>query len=182
MKPFWALLVSRFEDIEAELNALDAATGDGDHGTTMLKGLRAAVESESPGKAFRMAAGGASGMLFAEVISALDASIRGAMPLQDALTRAASRIGMFGQARPGDKTMLDSLLPASGSAPGLHAIARAAWEGYEATRKMAARKGRARYVEGAGMGHLDAGARSVAEILQTYAEWVGEEDEEADQR
>ena len=49
-----ARAVTRFAEIEADLNALDAATGDGDHGATMLKGLRAAAEAkEAPEKAFR---------------------------------------------------------------------------------------------------------------------------------
>ena len=34
---------------------------------------------------------------------------------------------------------------------------------------MTARRGRARYVENGGVGHPDAGARSVAEILSEYA-------------
>ncbi|MEM8658774.1 MAG: hypothetical protein AAGF22_11840, partial [Pseudomonadota bacterium] len=62
MKDFLDALVVRFEGLEDHLNALDAAIGDGDHGTTMLKGLRAAAASpDAPAKAFRKAAGGASG-------------------------------------------------------------------------------------------------------------------------
>ena len=66
-------LLARFESLEAELNALDAATGDGDHGTTMLKGLQAVVnEVENPAKSFRRAAGGASGSIFSVVLGAID--------------------------------------------------------------------------------------------------------------
>ena len=43
MSAFVASLLPRFEALEAELNRLDAATGDGDHGATMVKGLRAAA-------------------------------------------------------------------------------------------------------------------------------------------
>ena len=68
-------------------------------------------------------------------------------------------------ARAGDKTMLDALIPAA-RATDARGAARA---GAEATRAMAARRGRARHVEGAGVGHLDAGAVSVAEILELYA-------------
>ena len=60
-----------------ELGALDAAAGDGDHGTTMLRGLRAANDAIGgldvgasastalivAGSAFSDAAGGASGAL-----------------------------------------------------------------------------------------------------------------------
>ena len=40
---FYSALVTHFEALEQELNQLDAATGDGDHGTTLVKGLRAIV-------------------------------------------------------------------------------------------------------------------------------------------
>jgi hypothetical protein len=38
---------------------------------------------------------------------------------------------------------------------------------------MAARRGRARHVEGKGVGHLDPGAVSVAEILEYYSATMG---------
>jgi phosphoenolpyruvate---glycerone phosphotransferase subunit DhaL len=165
---FLDLLVYRFTALEADLNALDAATGDGDHGATILKGLRAAAAApDDPARAFRAAAGGASGTIFSHVIDAL-AQPR-TTPLPDALARAASRIMQIGMAKAGDKTMLDALIPASRAADAAGA-AFAARAGAEATRAMAARRGRARHVEGAGVGYLDAGAVSVAEILELYAD------------
>ena len=72
MRGFFELCVVRFEESEQDLNRLDAAIGDGDHGSTILKGLRAAADDiDDPEKAFRKAAGGASGSLFAQVINAL---------------------------------------------------------------------------------------------------------------
>lgn len=168
MKAFWADLVVRFEGLEAQLNALDAATGDGDHGSTILKGLRATVGAEAPEKAFRRAAGGASGSLFAVVIGALGKAGAGA-DLGASLGDAAAKISVLGQAKAGDKTMLDALLPAA-EAEGAAAAAAAAAAGRDATQAMAAKRGRAKYVEGAGVGHVDAGATSVAEILAAYAE------------
>jgi dihydroxyacetone kinase-like protein len=165
-----ARLAARFATLEAELNALDAVAGDGDHGSTILRGLRAAEDAADPVAAFRTATGGTSGSLFAQVLAALLAQPDGT-PLPDALARAAARIGTIGGARPGDRTMLDALIPAS-LAPNAAAAARAAGQGAEATRAMPARKGRARHVEGAGLGHVDAGARSVAEMLAVLAEWA----------
>jgi dihydroxyacetone kinase-like protein len=159
-----ARLAARFAALEDELNALDAAAGDGDHGTTMLRGLRAAEAADDPVAAFRSAAGGASGSLFAQLLAALIAHQAGEA-LPDALTRAAARIGAIGQAKPGDRTMLDALLPALQAADPV-AAARA---GAAATRAMPARRGRARHVEGAGLGHMDAGARSVVEMLAVLA-------------
>ncbi|WP_299828778.1 DAK2 domain-containing protein [uncultured Roseobacter sp.] len=170
MKEFLALCVTRFEALERELNKLDAATGDGDHGTTILKGLRAAAAVDgAPDKAFRKAAGGASGSLFAQIIAALEKAADGAS-LGEALSQAADRIAMLGQAKPGEKTMLDALIPAAAAASPDEA-AQAAATGRDATRDMPAKRGRAKYVEGAGVGHIDAGATSVAELLAIFAEW-----------
>lgn len=164
------IAAARFEVLEHELNTLDAATGDGDHGATMLKGLRAAAAAahDAPDIAFRKAAGGASGSLFAQVIGAL-VKIEQGGPVGEALSHAAERITMLGQAKAGDKTMLDALLPAAACAT-LAEAASAASAGRDATQTMAAKRGRAKYVEGAGVGHIDAGATSVAELLRIYAE------------
>jgi len=165
-REFFAALVKRFEKLEQELNTLDAATGDGDHGSTMLRGLRAAAAAqEGAAKAFRRAAGGASGSLFSLLIEALENVSGGDQNLGPGLAKAASRITQMGQAKAGDKTMLDALIPASENADTPAQAAAAAQKGFLATRPMAARRGRARYVEGAGIGHLDPGAMSVAEIL-----------------
>jgi dihydroxyacetone kinase-like protein len=163
--------VARFEALELELNRLDAATGDGDHGTTMLKGLRAAAEAgaDAPGVAFRKAAGGASGMLFAAVIEALGQIEAEGAGVDEALGKAVKKIGMLGQAKAGDKTMLDALIPAA-ACTSLTAAVQAAEAGRDATREMAAKRGRAKYVEGAGVGHVDAGATTVAALLALYAE------------
>lgn len=168
MKSYLAKLVVRFEGLEDRLNALDAATGDGDHGSTILKGLRAAAAADdAPDKAFRRAAGGASGSLFAVVIGALS-QVTKDDDLGTALAAAAAKITMLGQAQPGDKTMLDALIPASKATTAKDAASASA-AGRDATRDMAAKRGRAKYVEGAGIGHVDAGATSVAEILDEFA-------------
>ena len=170
MKGFFELCVVRFEESEQDLNRLDAAIGDGDHGSTILKGLRAAADDiDNPEKAFRKAAGGASGSLFAQVINAL-MNITDGAPIGPELNDAAKRINTLGQAVQGDKTMLDALIPASEAETPL-AAAAAANLGRLATKDMIARRGRARYVEGAGLGHIDAGATSVGLLLEIYAGW-----------
>lgn len=65
--------------------------------------------------------------------------------------------------------MFDALIPVAVSSPEAVAQAAREGEGCEATRAMAAKRGRAKYVEGAGVGHVDAGATSIAEILHAYA-------------
>ena len=174
---FFSGLAQRFRELEQPLNALDAATGDGDHGAAMRRGLEAvaAAEPGSAAQAFAGAAGGASGTLFGALIGGIEAALAGTQDLASALAHAASRISRLGMAKRGDKTMLDALLPAAeaaGGTPGedaAQAAAEAARDGAEATAGMTARRGRARYVENGGVGHRDAGARSVAEILSAYA-------------
>ncbi len=180
-------LVARFTDLEDRLNTLDAAVGDGDHGTTMLTGLRAAAAAEdAPPVAFRNAAGGVAGSLFGSILQALAAATAGE-PLAGALSRSAARIERLGNAKPGDKTLLDALHPAIEAAEAAEETgaenrasiagiaAKAASVGAAATCNMAARRGRARYVEGAGLGHVDPGATSVAEILAVYAAYREEQ-------
>ena len=172
-KPYFLTLSKQFEGLEDHLNGLDAETGDGDHGTTILKGLRAAaLADDNPAKAFRRAAGGASGSLFSLLISALDQVLEGGATLTSALSSAVEKIQQMGQAKAGDKTMLDALIPASKAGDDPASAAEAARQGAEATRDMAAKRGRAKYVEGAGVGHLDAGAISVAEMLEEFARSV----------
>ena len=174
---FFSALAERFRELEQPLNALDAATGDGDHGAAMRRGLEAAATADAgaAAKAFRGAAGGASGTLFGALVGGLEAALAGEKDLPSALAHAAGQISKLGMAKRGDKTMLDALIPAAeaaGAAAGgdaAQAAAEAARRGAEATTGMAARRGRARYVENGGVGHGDAGARSVAEILSEYA-------------
>ena len=174
---FFSTLAGRFRELEQPLNALDAATGDGDHGAAMRRGLEAAAAAD-PGtaaQAFGGAAGGASGTLFGALAGGLEAALAGEKDLPSALAHAAERIEKLGMAKQGDKTMLDALIPAAeaaGAAPNgdaAHAAAEAARRGAEATARMTARRGRARYVENGGVGHGDAGATSVAEMLSEYA-------------
>ena len=177
---FFSALAERFRELEQPLNALDAATGDGDHGAAMRRGLEAAAAADAgaAAKAFRGAAGGASGTLFGALVGGLEAALAGEKDLPSALAHAAGQISKLGMAKRGDKTMLDALIPAAeaaGAAAGgdaAHAAAEAARRGAEATAGMAARRGRARYVENGGVGHGDAGARSVAEILSEYARFA----------
>ena len=72
-----------------------------------------------------------------------------------------------GGAKPGDKTMLDTLAAAAAAAAGgdggseddlLRRISAGAYEGMSSTKDMEARKGRACYRKDKGVGHIDPGA------------------------
>jgi dihydroxyacetone kinase len=130
--------VEVFAGSEAELGRLDAVAGDGDHGSTMLRGLRAAVgavdaavaegAAESAlglypagdllvaaGDAFADAAGGASGALFGALLTTVGRRLTADGNAQEALCAAlqagAATVAKLGKAVPGDKTMVDALAP-----------------------------------------------------------------------
>ncbi|WP_323764489.1 DAK2 domain-containing protein [Marinovum sp.] len=161
----------------ARLNALDAALGDGDHGTTLLRGLTRAkgAEDGARAKAFMRASGGASGTLFGLVLHEIEQHLEAGAPLAEGLARAEARICDLGQVKPGDKSMVDALSPAvaalqSGDLP---AAVAAAEQGRDATVEMTARRGRAQYVEAGGKGHIDPGAVSLTMMLALLAETEG---------
>ena len=153
-----------------ELNALDAALGDGDHGTTMVRGLTKAAQAD-PGlgaKAFMRASGGAAGTLFGLVLVAIERHLDSGADLAAELALAEARICDLGQVKPGDKSMIDALTPAVAAlkSSGLDAAIEAARHGCEATIVLEARRGRAQYVEGKGRGHQDPGATSIVILFE----------------
>jgi dihydroxyacetone kinase-like protein len=95
---------------------------------------------------------------------------------------AAWRKGMEGvqsrgKAQPGDKTMLDALLPAvealeqaSDLDSGLSAAVAAAEQGMNATTPLVARKGRASYLGERSAGHQDPGSTSTFYLFTSAAE------------
>lgn len=160
------------------LDALDAAAGDGDHGSTVARGAAAAAagahEDEgsdgavlsAASRRFTDAAGGAAGPLLGVVLRCMgDACADGAFDreaLAVGLTEAARAVARLGGAVPGDGTLLDALVAAAASPDGAAAAAdRAAQE----TAGVPKRRGRAATVEGAGLGYEDPGARSIALLV-----------------
>ncbi|MBF6593427.1 MAG: DAK2 domain-containing protein [Thermaceae bacterium] len=185
-----------FEGNLERLNGLDTQAGDGDHGTTILRGVQAAARAteslpspvlakgllETAGSAFRRAAGGASGPLFAciftELAKMIENNCLSGVGLAQGLENAALLIHRLGKAEIGDRTLLDALFPAAQaakSAPSnlgaaLDAAMDAAEKGVAATATMVARKGRARFVNAGEVHSPDAGATSIELILRTLNE------------
>lgn len=197
--------LQRIEEHEDYLGKLDAAAGDGDHGRTMVRGLRAAVVAieaagdDTPagmlimqaGTAFADAAGGASGPLLGmfmmnmgqkisnnETVSVTDTTV-----VHGAFDAGLNAILKLGKAKPGDKTMIDTLAPfvnALGDAahegqPLAEALSRAlvaAQAGAESTAEMMAKKGRASKLRERSIGGLDPGAMSMLYMLQAVEHTV----------
>ena len=189
------------------LSALDAALGDGDHGTNMRRGFAAvgaalAEQGEEipPGQLLILAGktlistmGGASGALWGLALRRAGRSLGGGerfdgQALATALDAMVGAVVELGEADPGDKTMLDALLPAATALrEGLdagqlvrHAVAAAADAarvGADATAQMQARKGRASFMAERSIGHQDPSANSVAIVLAALAHAVSRPDE-----
>jgi dihydroxyacetone kinase-like protein len=181
-----------------ELVRLDTAIGDGDHGTNMDRGMRAAVEKleatdgddigallKAVGMALVSKVGGAAGPLYGTLFLQMGTATTGKAELDLAGWSAALEAGVKGvqargKAELGDKTMIDALAPAvealkSGSELGdaLRASADAARAGMEATIPLEARRGRASYLGPRSVGHQDPGATSSHMLLRTAAERFG---------
>jgi ATP-dependent dihydroxyacetone kinase len=167
---------------EAELNALDAKSGDGDTGSTLATAARALVKAmdrlpladltqlyRAIGLELSQTMGGSSGVLLAIFFAAAgDASASGSTATA-ALKSGLDRIQQVGGARPGHRTMIDALLPALEALPkGLVAAARAARQGADVTATITrAKAGRASYISAAQLaGHNDPGAEAVARLFE----------------
>lgn len=184
---------------EDELSKLDSATGDGDHGSAMKRSMTAAVsavdeagDAAGPKDMLHKAAwgvmsdaGGCTGPLLGSLLMGLGEGFGDAASLDASGTAAAFEAALASvqrqtKAAPGDKTMMDALVPAvtqmRSAADGganvtdvLAAAAEAAAKGAEATRDMQARFGRAKNLGERSIGNIDAGARSMAIMLAGFA-------------
>ena len=174
---------------------LDAAIGDGDHGTNMVRGFEAVVQAlgaddgSPPGKLLVLAGrtlvstvGGASGPLWGSALRSGGRVLGEQMTFEgnqlvEVLSAALASVKDLGTAAVGDKTMVDALEPAvdtlrsrlhDGVAldQALDAAAAAAEAGMRSTVPLQARKGRASYLGERSVGHQDPGATSTALILR----------------
>ena len=184
------------------LSDIDGLIGDGDHGINMAKGfngcgtrldalgaeraaqLPAALEQLS--QALMDDIGGSMGPLYGnfflgfvntlEPHAQLDAELFG-----DALAAAVANVQGMGNAQVGDKTLIDTLVPArdayraalaggAGFADALQAMAEAAERGKDSTKDLQARIGRSARLGPRSIGVLDAGATSCWLILRTMAQ------------
>ena len=190
-------IAAAIEANRAWLSEIDGAIGDGDHGINMSKGFSRAAAALGPtavglepalrtlGETLLSGIGGSMGPLYGTFFIDMAGAIAGTDALDAAgcsrmLHAGAAGVMELGNAKPGDKTLLDSLVPATAAfdaalaqgadfATSLSALAAAAERGRDATRDMAAKIGRAARLGERSRGVLDAGAASCCLILQTLA-------------
>ncbi len=167
---------------EADLNALDAKSGDGDTGSTLASAARALAGSldrmpladttqlfRAIGTELSQTMGGSSGVLLAIFFTAAGDAAAGGRNWIGALAAGLDRVQQVGGANPGDRTMIDAMAPALAALPqGVTAAAAAARQGADGTARMArAKAGRSSYLSADKLtGHNDPGAEAVARLLE----------------
>ena len=181
------------------LNTLDGAIGDGDHGVNMSKGFRLAGEKLKGQGSFDLGEGmavlgdtllsdigGSMGPLYGTFFTDMAETLQGADGLDSARCATMLHAGLdaicgLGDAKVGDKTLVDVLAPATAAfddaagqskdfASCLRARQPAADAGCEAPRDMVAKLGRAARLGERSRGFLDAGAVSCCLLLNTLAD------------
>lgn len=177
------------------LTHADQAIGDGDHGIGMSRGFEAvkvrlagdcASVSQTlgmVGQALMLNIGGSSGAIFGTLFlsgsKAVPADKLDAAGFAAFLQTGLEAVQKRGNAKVGDKTMVDALEPAAKAAQAhaagslrdcLQASAQAAWDGMESTKAMVATLGRAKTLGERAIGHADPGAMSMAFLLRGMAD------------
>lgn len=186
------------------LSQLDSIAGDGDHGTTMLRvaecmeGALKHDSAENVGALLRDLGwsvmgvdGGASSALLGTFFSGMGEAVIGDTSvscgeLGNALESGLRAVQQQTRARPGDKTMLDALVPAVTAfrtaaslhkdlAQAMREAATAAQAGADSTKDFVARFGRAKFLGDKTLGSPDAGAVSIALLFSGFYAGVARE-------
>ncbi|MFQ1017558.1 dihydroxyacetone kinase subunit DhaL [Gilliamella sp. BG7] len=186
---------------EPTLTSLDQIVGDGDHGIGVKRGFAAIIallqdEKFQPtnigdffiqiGTKLMTSMGGASGAIFGTLFRAGGKSITGitvfdSNALSKLLNEGWQAVYQRGNAKPGDKTMVDALAASATTASllttlklndALPKIAQSAMEGAKKTKQMIAVFGRAKNLGERAIGHMDPGSVSMAYILKFMNEYI----------
>jgi dihydroxyacetone kinase-like protein len=197
-----AMIVRSAERISAgaeQLCALDAAIGDGDHGTNMKRGFDAVLACAGDiatlptgaalstiGRTLVMTVGGASGPLYGSLFLAAGTAVEKGRRLPEDLAEVfaagVEAVGARGRSTLGEKTMLDVLIPVlnilraeagrlPGPVPGLaDKVRNVARQSVQRTAPMVATKGRAAYLGPRSVGHVDPGAQSSCLLVEAICD------------
>lgn len=189
-------IIEQIHENAAYLSGIDGATGDGDHGINMNKGFMMAKErieetidfSEALkilGRTLVMDIGGSMGPIYGTMFSRISKTLKKEdkitqSNLLEALENALNGLIELAGAKPGDKTLIDTMVPAIDSFKAaisqkksmsecLDALNDGAEAGKENTKNLVAKIGRAARLGERSKGFLDAGATSCCIILKTMA-------------
>ena len=188
-------LITVIQENKAYLSEIDGAIGDGDHGINMNKGFTMCKEQvdlsavdlagamKGLGRILLMEIGGSMGPIYGTFFiemskKAKDKETIDAGVFSEMLAAALTGVQTLGNAQLGDKTILDTLIPAREAfdaalaggkdfAGALDAMMAAAKTGWEGTKDLVAKIGRASRLGERSRGTLDAGATSCYLILHS---------------
>jgi len=178
-----------------EINNLDQKLGDGDHGSTILKGLDTAVANlniissedliffmSEISKLMRISMGGASGILMTIFIKEVGNinydNFR--LSILDVFSNTIEKIKKRGKVQFGDKSILDIYVPVydelfANDIINITKILNVLDHALESTKSMEAKVGRAKFLDTKGIGITDPGAFSTTLILKEFfKEFVNE--------
>lgn len=188
---------------ERELCQLDTLVGDGDHGVTVSRGFRSVVQRilveettelsdfcSRVGEVLTESMGGAIGPVYGLFWKEMAKAMQGgedvtSQMMSRGMNGAVARIMRVCRVQPGEKTVLDAMLPCAQAMEAgaqlpleemMALAADAARAGRDATRDMVAKKGRARFLAEKSLGHVDAGASSFALFMQQWQSALGAKD------
>ena len=184
---------------KAYLSEIDGKIGDGDHGVNMAKGFGRAAERLDPDGTLTNAMeilsdvlmseiGGSMGPLYGMMFSDMADKLGETEIIDSKVFAAMLRAGLdgvqqIGDAKVGDKTLIDSFAPAidgfdAALAEGksftdaLGALKGAAEAGRDSTSDMVAKLGRSARLGERSRGVLDAGATSCCMILSSFSDGI----------
>ncbi|MEX3938398.1 dihydroxyacetone kinase family protein [Paraburkholderia sp. BR10937] len=201
LKPALDAVAHALIENEALFTDLDSRAGDGDLGASMQRAAQAMLAMPqgalgSPGSALaalgsalRRAIAGSSGPFYATALLRASRTLGekaqpDARDWAAAMRAAAQAISELGGAKPGDRTMLDALVPAVAALESALKSARpvgeawaqavsAAESGAKSTAQMTPRAGRASYLGARAIGTPDGGAVVVACWLKALQPHIG---------
>jgi dihydroxyacetone kinase-like protein len=187
-------MADRIIENRAYLSEIDGKIGDGDHGVNMAKGFGMAAERlkdkdasladalDTLGTVLMTEIGGSMGPLYGVMFTEFAEQLQGVTSVDAAAYSRMLHAGLegiqsIGSAKVGDKTMLDTLIPAIEAFDAAHAkgesfgealqvLIEAAEKGRDSTLNLVAKIGRASRLGERSLGVLDAGATSCALILK----------------
>lgn len=193
-------LILTFQKNKQFLSDIDGLIGDGDHGINMNKGFTMVREEldNNPGdlvhglkilsKILITKIGGAMGPLYGKFFNAMALSFEdkeqiGINEVGDSLKAVVKAIASISPAKVGDKTLVDTLIPAviayekaqqegDTFSEAIQSLKVAAREGYYSTKNMVANLGRASRLGERSLGVLDPGAASCYLILETISDSI----------
>ena len=190
-------LIEVINENRAYLSEIDGAIGDGDHGINMSKGFSQCrdgllAKPELPGLAESLdtlamtlleGIGGSMGPLYGSFFMGLAETLSGKAQLDaalfgEALVNGVAGVETVGSAKVGDKTLMDTLIPARDAyqaalaggtdfSAALSTMIAAAETGWKSTKDLQARIGRSARLGERSIGVLDAGATSCFLILKS---------------